>query len=369
MAPAMVLAQPADQAPCPSSTLVDLSGVDLAGLVSLTELSALADLPSALVPAPKPVAVPAPQMQQNNWVEHDVAASYDVEKRKIFDRTYKVSKADLLNIENKFGKVHVNTWNRNEIKVNVVMIARAGSEGKAQEILDKINVVENRDGNTIFLKTKMEPMHVSGNSNKGFEINYMVSMPEDNAITVKNSFGDVYLAALKGKADIAVKYGALKTDKLHNAGNNVKISYGSGNCGYINGGNVEVAYSSMRVEGTNGLKGYAKYSDFKIGTLGEELSMDVKYGSFMIDHVSSKVRKIALESGFSPISLHFEDDITCNFDVNVQFANFKVDKSWVNITSLEKDYTSAAYKGNFGSSSPKGLISINSRYGDVRFTK
>lgn len=367
IAPSMAWAQKKEApAPCPSDINVTLNLSEVASLAKLSTLSELSNL-SGL---PELAKLGDMEMHLSQTAPAGEAASaLDSEKRKTFEKTYKVSNADLLSIENKFGKVHVNTWNKNEVKVKVDIIARCSTEDKAQELLDKINVVERRDGKMIALRTNIEPMRVSNNSNKSFEINYTVYMPEENSIAVKNSFGDVYLAALKGKADISVKYGALKTDRLNNNSNNVTIAYGSGNCGYINGGNVNVAYSSMNVGSTNGLQGSSKFSDFKIGDLNQELNLELKYGTFKVDRVSKDIRRISLDSGFSPILLNFADNSAFNFDVNVQFADFKVDKSLVNITSLEKDYTSAEYKGKFGGTSPKGLISISSKYGDVKFTK
>lgn len=307
--------------------------------------------------------------EQNAAEQPDVASAYDVEKRKTIDKTFKVSRADMLNIENKFGKVHINTWDKNEMHVKVDIIARASTDNRAQEILDNIKVMESREGSTISFRTNIEPMRISGYNNKGFEVNYTISMPMENPLTVKNSFGDVYLAALKGKADINVKYGTFKSDRLGNPGNNVKIAYGSGSCGYINGGSMDIAYADVNVEGANNLHGTSKYSDFKVGSLGEVMEMDVKYGSFKVDNISRNIRKITLDSGFTPISLNFDANTAFNFDVSVQFADFNYDKSSVNISSLEKGHTSAAYKGAYGGASPKGLVSINSRYGEVKFTK
>ena len=366
--PSMGWAQKKDApAPCPSDThiSIDLSEVmALAKTASLAEISAIPDLSEL-----SELRHIGEHFNQTGTASGEAATAFDEEKRKTFDKTYKVTEADLLSIENKFGKVHVNTWNKNEIKVKVDIIARASSDSKAQEMLDKITIQEKRDAKQITLKTQMEPMKVKGSSNKSFEVNYTIYMPEENAIAVKNSFGDVYLAALKGKADITVKYGALKTDRLSNSSNSVTLAYGSGNCGYINGGNVNVSFSDMSISGTKGLSGSSKFSDFKIGDLGEDLKLEVNYGSFRVDRVSKDIRKISLDSGFSPILLNFADNSAFNFDVNVQFADFKVDKSLVNITSLEKDYTSAEYKGKFGGTSPKGVISISSKYGDVKFTK
>lgn len=316
-------------------------------------------------PCPTPVAIVIPAINPGH--QPSPAMVYNAEKRKTFEKTYKVNSSDVLNIDNRYGRVHVNTWNKNEIKVKVDMIARAGSESKASEMLSRMHVNEEREGKNIILRTIYESARVSGPSSS--EINYTVYMPEENAITLKNKYGDVYLAALKGKADVDVKYGNLKCDRLSNANNTLKLAYGSGSCSYINGGNLQVAYFNMNVAEAKELNGFSKYSDLTIGKLDEELSMDLKYGSFRVNNISSNVRNIRLASTYIPISLNFADNSAFNFDVNVQYGNFKVNKDLVSITSIEKDYTSADYKGKFGSASPKAAVSITSKYGDVRFTQ
>jgi hypothetical protein len=99
------------------------------------------------------------------------------------------------------------------------------------------------------------------------------------------------------------------------------------------------------------------------------LDMDVKYGSLRVENVSRGIRTINVDSGFSPIVLNFADNAAFNFDVSVQFCDFRVDKDLVKVTSLERSHTSAEYKGKFGGPSPKGSVSVTSKYGDVKFTK
>ncbi|WP_461488648.1 DUF4097 family beta strand repeat-containing protein [Pontibacter sp. HJ8] len=363
MLPALAAAQPeVPTAPCPSSA--SIHEPDPAPVVVAVPVLSLETAPVIALA----IQTTGANCQQTAEQAAEEAAAYDTEKRKTFEKTYKVNKSDVLNIENKFGRVHVNTWDRNEIQVKVDIITRAGSDKAAQDLLNKINIAESRSGNTIVVKTEMASMRNHG-GNRSFEINYTVYMPDVNALTVKNSFGDVYLAALKGKVDVSVKYGSLKSDRLSNTSNSVKIAYGSGNCGYINGGNVDVAYSDLSLEGTSSLQGSSRFSDFKIGSLSESLDLDLKYGSLRVDNISKNISSINLASGFSPISLHFDNNSTFNFDVNVQFGNFNVDKTLVNYTSLEKGHTSAEYKGKFGSSSSKGSVNIISKYGDVRFTR
>jgi hypothetical protein len=326
--------------------------------------------PSQPTPSPEPcpntaMAIAIPDLKIR--IQPSANVKFDAEKRKTFEKTYKVNSADILNIDNRYGRVHVNTWNKNEIKVKVDMIARAGSDNKATDMLSRMKVEESKDGNTIFVKTVYEPSRVSGPSSS--EINYTIYMPEANAITVKNIYGDVYLAALKGKADIIMKYGNLKCDRLSNPNNNLKLTYGSGSCSYINGGTLQSAYFDLNVAEAKDLRGFSKYSELTIGKLGEELNMDMKYGSFRVNNISNNVRSIKLASTYIPISLNFADNSAFNFNVNVQYGDFKVNKDLVNITSIEKDYTSADYKGKFGSAATKAAVSITSKYGDVRFTQ
>lgn len=326
-------------------------------------------------PCPAPVVamvqprvhVVQPEVHIMRLGQPNTPVKYDAEKRKTFEKTYKVNSSDVLNIDNKYGRVHVNTWDKNEIKVKVDMIARAGSESKANEMLNGMRVAESREGNEITLRTVYEPTRVSGPSSS--EINYTVYMPAENAINLRNKYGDVYLAALKGKANVDVKYGNLKCDRLTNANNSLKLAYGNGSCSFINGGNLQVAYSNLNIAEAKELNGFSKYSELTIGKLGEDLNMEMKYGSFRVNNISNNMRNIKLASTYIPIYLNFADDSAFKFDVNVQYGNFKVDKDLVNITSVEKDYTSADYSGKFGSSSPKAAVYITSKYGDVRFTQ
>lgn len=348
MAPSMVLAQQETAAPC---SPVAIAHAAVASAVSHA------------------IAV---SIQEGQAIEiYDSRPGFSTEKRKTFEKAYKVSGSDMLAIENKFGKVHINVWNKNEIQVKVDMISRANTEQRAQDVLDRIGIKEARSGNTLSFKTDLQPMSNSGNGNRSIEINYTVYMPDTNPLTVNNSFGDVYLAAFKGKTDITVKHGSLKTDRLNNTSNTIKLTYSQGSChiNYINKGVIDVAYANLTLGGANEIQGASRYSDIRIGNVHNVLNLDLKYGSFKVDNVSKSIRTINLDGGFTPISLNFEDKSAFNFDVTVKYGDFKFDKSNVNITSLERDNTSAEYKGNFGSATPKGSVSIISKYDIVKFTK
>lgn len=352
--PALALAQPYAPEPCPSQTLPAP--------------------PTPVVQQTLPPTPPIPPAPPVIVVPHQPEAevyTYKSEKRKTFDKTYKVGKSDVLNINNQFGNVHVNTWNRNEIQVKVDIISRANSEQVAQAMLNKINIADSRSGNTISVKTEMGSIN-SNSRHQSFEINYTVNMPADNALTVKNKFGSVYLPDMKGKVDLNVQYGSFKVGNLSNVTNNIKASFCTNTLntiGFLNKGSLDLDYSNVNLNSTNGVNGTSNFTDLKIGNLAEALNMDVKYGTFRVDKVQKNFKNISLDGGFTPIQIYFEDDAAFDFDVNVQFADFKVDRNLVKFTNLEQGHTSSAYKGKYGSTAPKGTINITSKYKDVRFTK
>lgn len=371
--PTVLFAQNEPQHPCPENIKgqVEITVASLESLKSLEnlqELKVLSHLHKLSNLSELHHLSSVADMLENQDHQPNPEVTFDVEKRKTFDKTYKVGKSDVLAIENKFGKVHVNTWDKNEIRVKVDVIARANSESRAQDILEKIDIEDSKSGNRISVKTEMESMNISGNSNKGFEINYIIYMPDDNELAIKNSFGDVYLPDFKGRTDLNIKYGSLKAQRMSNASNKLKLAYSNGNCSFMNKGDVDIAYSDFDLGNVNTVLGSSKFSEFRIDNLNEVLDLDVKYGVLRVDNISKNVERIDVDSGFTPVTLRFEDNSAFNFDVNVQFGDFNVNKNLVNITSQEKGHTSAEYKGKYGSTTSKGSVNINSKYGDVKFT-
>ncbi|QHL88777.1 hypothetical protein GU926_15620 [Nibribacter ruber] len=331
--------------------------------------------------------------------------AYDFTKSKKFSKTFKVSSADKLAIENQFGKVDVQTWSRNEISVEVNITTRASTDGKAQEILDKINIQATEGANQVSVVTVREPMHIQTASGKSFEVNYLIKMPKSNPVSISNKFGDVVLPDLDGTSEVSVKYGNINAGRLNSKNNRVSLEYGKelSTVEYMRGGNLNVKYSAFKlgsseslmtttayssiaidnidalavesrydrafkVGNVNQLSGRGAYTTFTITNLKESAGMDMKYCSkFEITNIASGFKKIDVTGGYTTISLNFADKTAFNFDVNTSYGNLKVDQDLVDYSFKEVRNTSATYKGKFGKASPKGLVNVTSKYGSVQF--
>ncbi len=336
-----------------------------------------------------------------------VNESYDSEKSKKITRTIKVSSKDKLQLENRYGKVHINTWDKNEVSVNIDIIARASSDERAAEILNTIDVEIDEDisDNLISFKTQFNKGNKIKNwgNNTGFEINYTVSMPRQNPLDARNMYGDLYLADYTGNASISLSYGNLKLGKLSGE-NDIRLAYGTGSNSIagIKKGSLDLSYSklslgetdaldlknsysdiniekagavnlssrygSVDIKAVNSLEGSSGYSGFSIGSLANKIDLDLEYcNSFRIDEISPKFNSIDLDGSYSTLNLNFSDNTAFTFDVNVQYGDLRVDKELVQFKVVEKKNTSSKYQGKFGKASSASQVRISSRYGDIKF--
>src|SRR5471030_776866 len=75
------------------------------------------------------------------------------EKSKSYSKSYAVSSGDKIKLNNSFGEMKITTWDRNEIKVDVSISAKAMTEQRAQVILDSIRIEDGKSGSDIFFRT------------------------------------------------------------------------------------------------------------------------------------------------------------------------------------------------------------------------
>jgi hypothetical protein len=73
--------------------------------------------------------------QNDNDNKNDNNKKYGFVKNKAVNKSYNVSSSDKLKIQNSFGSVEVHTWNKNEIKVDVIIEVSANTESLAQKII------------------------------------------------------------------------------------------------------------------------------------------------------------------------------------------------------------------------------------------
>ncbi len=326
----------------------------------------------------------------------------NIEKTKQIIKSYTATSDKCLSIENKFGKVHVNTTDSREIKVEITMIAKASTESRAQTILDALDV-EINEGSPInpmapiSFKTTIDDLNMSNNR---FEVNYLVSIPKNITFNLVNKFGDIYMADHTGNLTLESGYGNLIAKSISGKAY-IEVGYGSATIAYCNQGTIKIKYSNMTMENCSditlensfsnstirearnivvdnkysklnigkigSLEGNSAYSGIKIGSLSNNFNMIIKYNDDVeINQIAEGFKSININGQFSNCDLQFVSNNSYDFDVNIKYGRFEFDRTRMNITKEMKSDSDCTYSGSCGGSTG-GKVSIISKYGDVSF--
>lgn len=323
------------------------------------------------------------------------------QKKKYIEKSYQVNASTLLKIDNKFGTVEVNSWDKSEFSIKVEIIGKGRNEERAQRILDAINIDINEGSTEIEFQTEIAKS--KSKNEEGFEINYTIYMPENNPLDIKNSFGDVTMGNRGADLDLRVSYGSMKVGDV--AGNsNIKLSFGSGSVGDIQDGDIIVKYSKMdidsgtkmkieqgfsdleieevddleleskyggvEIEKANNVEAEAHFSGFEIEELTGSLELDCSYlGNFSIDRLAKSFTLVDIDGKFGSYDIGLEPGLKANINAEFSFADLRLSSEVdASFNYQVKESNRATYKGKIGGGDPDKWIRIDSGYGNLRLS-
>ena len=284
-----------------------------------------------------------------------VSSSYATE-RKDFKKTIKkefdLSKNGELEIDNKFGKVDIKTWDKNRVSIEVTVLVRAESQSKAEEIFDRISIHFSNGDNYVRAETDIESKKSNSwwgwnsyNNSNDYEINYDVYMPASADLDLENRHGEAIIAKLDGDAVIDIAHGDLSAagfggdlelELAHSEGNigdvqmlEADIAHSDVRFDKIKEANFDLAHGDIEIEAIDILRLDSRHANFELGKVGE-LRADNRHDDFEIEyagtliseaqHTDFDIEKIGklvdldcshggasidyLEAGFQSVNLH-----------------------------------------------------------------
>ena len=126
-------------------------------------------------------------------------------------------------------------------------------------------------------------------------------------------------------------------------------------------------YGKLKLGTINELHCDGSYLTIKIDQLDNSLSLDTNYSSFKIGNVSANAHNIAIDSGYTQVTIGYNAGYNFDFDVNLNYGQFNYDSD-LQFTSRQDSSTDKRYKGS-SSKSSGNKVAINSNYGSVSLTK
>ena len=313
--------------------------------------------------------------------DHSNSATDNVQDRiKSYSKTYSVDGNDKLSLDNKYGRVTINTWNRNEVKVDVQIKGGASDDETAQKLIDAISISDSKDGNVVSFRTNFGTGNNSiwslfnnMNDRHRAEVNYTVYMPSTMALDLRNKYGSVVLPSLSGKVVIDNAYGSLVAKALTNPSNELNFHYYEVNIEELKGGDLNLAYGSLKLGNVGRLDANVNYAPIDIEKLGISGIFNVKYGGgIKIGEISKGLKSLDIDSKYSSVNIGLKGDENFDFDITVKYGSFNFDDNRLKVTSKSPSddqrgyHPTKNYKGYAGNSNSNNKISINTTYQSVK---
>ncbi len=157
-----------------------------------------------------------------------------VVRKKNYSKSFSCGGDHLLFLKNACGNVFVDTWDKNEVKVDVEMTTYARDNAEADELLKYSAVTDEmiEGSKTLFFYThtisgatlaeKQDTIFTTMNTV------YRLFIPRNMPVNIQNTYGNVYLGDMGGTVNVRVVNGSLHAQRIGGSINNIDIDMGIG---------------------------------------------------------------------------------------------------------------------------------------------
>lgn len=289
----------------------------------------------------------------------------DAEFKKTIEKNFTVSNGATVEILNKYGRIVLRTWNKNEVKATIVVTGYGKSTSEAEDIAGMVDVESSNSSGAVKLVTSYNPR--SGNkwlfswgnkkdSKDYVKIDYEVYVPQSlSKLIIENQFGDVIADRLPFAADMRLNYcfydireisGALTMNmnycqkgKIGKAGKvNLKASYSNINSDRIDElvvrsnyseydiksvGKIDIQsnYDNYRLNEAGKVFSKSNYTDFKINELQGEATMTLTYGNVDIKALTAGFKGTDFRLTYSDVKMGVSQRLAFQLDVVLSYGD------------------------------------------------
>ncbi len=278
-------------------------------------------------------------------------------KTKSYSKSYSLSSSDKVSLSNQFGEMKIVTWDKNEVKVDATITGKSDDEARAQQILDKISITDNKEGGTASFKTKFaddkndnkKTWSKGEHRNEGMQIDYLVYLPSGNAMNAENQFGKMIVPDFRGEATLESKFGSLTAGKISNA-KSVTVEFGKADIEHINGGKLTIKFS----EGT-------------VNKLSGDIKANIEFSQAKLV-IDNDVKSFDLHNSYATVYLDLSKSLSATYDIHTSHGSFS-NKSDFTIKSQNEERSGYGPKFNYRYTGTSGSgtlkIKANSSFGEI----
>jgi hypothetical protein len=327
---------------------------------------------------------------------------------KEFHKDFKAGSTTTLDVNNKYGDVVIQSWDKDQVVIDVKITVEMPNQEKAQKLLSYIDVQFSEAGNLISAKTVIDDKFsfTGWGDSKNFSIDYTIRMPAETALTLVNKYGNTDIDQLNGLVSLDIKYGNLTAGKLPRGNikplNSLNLAYGKGTideAGWLDltlryAGSLRIEksrallldskYSKLSLGETSSMVGESKYDniridkinnmvldngycDIKVGELTKKLTYNGSYGSFEIETIPAGFDNLTTDTRYMGIRLGIDESASYKLNAKLSYGGLKYDEEKFRNQKRIIENNSSEIEGTIGEdASTISEVNISSSYGTIR---
>lgn len=312
-------------------------------------------------------------------------------------REYNVNPDAQLIVDNKFGTIHCNNWDKNVISIEVTITVEAANDQAASKIMDKITFSLSGTPEKVEAKTMIEEGGIRKNGH--MTIDYIINLPASVNMDLTNKFGDIFVNELNGKGRFNLSYGNMTANKLNNSDNLLDIKFSQVIVQSMKGAVVMLKYSgfeleyagslrldskfsnidaakvialnvnfeggTLKMDNSSAVESKSKFSDLKIGRIEKSLSLDIQYGTCNVEEMPADFSSINIVNKYGNVSVGLPETASYSLDAYLKFCDLEFPEEKGDFNQKITSNNMKTYKGTIGKASSGGKVTVRSEFGDV----
>lgn len=290
----------------------------------------------------------------------EITTAQPYAETRTFKRSVPVNRDMTLEINNKYGTIHISPGASDSVSIKAELEATASNGERAEKMLHGININFSETSYMVKAETEFtQTINELFETFKGItkkiipydsriQINYYVSAPDYLNLRIINRYGDVYIENCNGDFTLDLSNGSFKANKLNKSAH-INLNFCDATVNNIREGWLDASFSDLIIGesdnlslssvssrfdlkktgtldassrrdkffiGTAGIiRGNSYFSDFRVEELKKEINLVSKYGSINSDNIGKTIELVNINSSYTDIYLTFDPAASYNLDI------------------------------------------------------
>lgn len=335
--------------------------------------------------------------------------SQEILTKKI-EKSFEMTNAGELHIENKYGNVNITGWNENNISITIdIKVSskkKENTKALIERIIPKFNttdefisiVSEINKKNTNFFSKYFNKVNPFEFDKSNIEINYTIYLPINAEIDIVNKFGDIIIDNWTGKLKANIEHGDLWiNESIANA--NIDMKFGKLRTKSITYGNISLKNGDIDIENSQDLTlktsgaiieinkvialellsskdeitienvedihGSIKFSNVQIDTVDRNIDLMMKIADLKVSKISKANALVTIDQESSDININISD-LSFKFNATLEEGLLRLPISFSNIKTkvIDKSKRIREISASYGKSLT-GAFTFNGNKGAI----